>query len=86
MLEHLRDSLVELRETNNSLLSTKQNEVMKTLTVLAFLFLPISFMASLFGMSNIPLAATPPGFWFALGIMAIIAFSCLLYFRHKEWL
>lgn len=85
-LQHLRDSLSELRETNNSLLSTKQNEVMKTLTVLAFFFMPLSFLAALFGMSNIPFAATPPGFWMVLGGMVVIAILCLIYFKKKEWL
>src|SRR6185437_1261675 len=49
---HLREALVELRETNNSLLNTKQNEIMKTLTVMAFIFLPLSFFASLFQMNT----------------------------------
>ncbi len=85
-LQHLRDSLQEMRETNNSLLTTKQNDTMKTLTVLAFLFLPLSFVASLFGMSNIPLASTPPGFWQAAGMMLVLALSCLVYFKRKGWL
>ena len=86
LLDHLRESLVELRATNDSLLSTKQNEVMKTLTVLAFLFLPLSFMASLFGMSNIPGYATPPGFWLAAALMAILALGCIFFFKKKGWL
>ena len=85
-VEHLRESLVELRETNNSLLSTKQNDIMKTFTVLAFIFLPLSFLSSLFAMSNVPFVATAPGFWPVVLIMAIIAGACLVYFRRKGWL
>ncbi len=87
-LENLRDSLQELRETNNSLLSTKQNEIMKTLTVLAFVFLPLSFIASLFGMNarSIPIIGLPGDFWIIVGGMAVIAGSCFVYFKRKEWL
>ena len=52
LLEHLRESLTELRETNNSLLSTKQNEIMKTLTVLAFVTFPLMLISSIFGMNT----------------------------------
>jgi magnesium transporter len=88
LLEHLRESLQELRETNNSLLSTKQNEVMKTLTVLAFIFLPLSFVASLFGMNtqHIPIVGSPYDFWIVLGGMAVIALSSICFFRYKGWL
>ena len=85
---HLRESLEELRETNNSLLSTKQNEVMKTLTVVAFIFLPLTFITQIFGMSTpyLPLINEPGGFLLVLGGLAFIAAGCLLYFKRKGWL
>ncbi len=87
-LDNLRDSLTELRETNNSLLTTKQNEIMKTFTILAFFFLPISFVASVFGMNaqHIPLIGAPDDFWIILGGMGTIAATCFLYFKYKNWL
>jgi magnesium transporter len=87
-IENLRDALIELRETNNSLLSTKQNEITKSLTVVAFFFLPLSFIASLFGMSivYIPLARNPYAFWLITSFMGLVALSCFLYFTHKKWL
>ncbi len=87
-LENLRDSLSELRATNDSLLNTKQNEIMKTLTVLAFVFLPLQFIASLFGMNTInnPIIGLPADFWILLGGMGILAFTCFLYFKRKGWL
>ncbi len=87
-LEHLRESLVELRETNNSLLSTKQNEIMKTLTVLAFLFLPLSFIASMFGMNtlNNPIVGNAYDFYIIAGGMVVLAIGCFLYFKRKGWL
>ncbi|HVV39159.1 MAG TPA: CorA family divalent cation transporter [Candidatus Paceibacterota bacterium] len=87
-LDNLQSSMVELRETNNSLLSTKQNEVMKTLTVLAFLFLPLSFIAGVFGMNtmNNPIVGSAYDFWIIVSGMVVLAIGCFLYFKHKEWL
>jgi magnesium transporter len=87
-LMSLRDSFNELRATNDSLLNTKQNEIMKTLTVLAFVFLPLSFIASLFGMNTVhdPVVGRAFDFWIVLSGMVAIATGCFIYFRHKEWL
>ncbi len=86
-LDNLYSSLTELRETNNSLLSTKQNEIMKTLTVTAFVFLPLTFIGQLFGMSiPVPLMAAPYGFWIVLSVMGIVALSIFFYFKRKGWL
>ncbi len=87
-LENLHDSLTELRETNNSLLSTKQNEIMKTFTILAFFFLPMSFIAGLFGMNaeHMPIIGGPYDFWILLGSMLVVACTCFIYFKHKDWL
>lgn len=87
-IDNLHGSLSELRETNNSLLSTKQNEIMKTFTILAFFFLPISFMASLFGMNaeHIPIIGNQYDFWILLGGMAAVALCCFVFFKYKKWL
>jgi magnesium transporter len=86
-IDNLHNSLVELRETNNSLLSTKQNEIMKTLTVMAFVFLPLTFIGQLFGMSLIiPMAGNPFAFWIVLGMMVTVGTSIFLYFKQKGWL
>ena len=78
----------DLRTTNDSLLSTKTNEVMKVLTILAFITFPLSLIASIFGMNidSAPLANNPYGFWIVIGIMIALMISMFLYFRHKRWL
>jgi magnesium transporter len=88
ILENLREALIELRETNNSLLSTKQNETIKTFTVIAFFFLPLSFIAALFSMhtSDTPLVDMQGGFWIVLGVMALLAAVFFVYFKRKGWL
>lgn len=83
-LKSLHDSLRELRVTNDSLLNTKQNDIMKTLTVLNFIFLPITFVAALFAMDthNNP----TDNFWLILAGMCIITVSCVAFFRHRGWI
>jgi magnesium transporter len=87
-LGNLYDSLQELRATNDSLLNTKQNEIMKTLTVLAFLFLPLTFITGVFGMNTVndPIIGGPGDFYILTGGMVVIAVCCFVYFRHRDWL
>lgn len=82
------DSLHELRETNNSLLSTKQNETMKVFTILAFVTFPLSLIASIFSMDTIhdPVVGSPHDFWIVMGIMGVATIVMFWYFRHKKWL
>jgi magnesium transporter len=86
-LMSLRDSLKELRATNDSLLNTKQNEIMKNFTILAFLFLPLSFIAGVFGMNteHNPIIGSNFDFWIIVAGMAFVAAACFVYFRHKDW-
>ncbi len=80
--------VAELRETNNSILSTKENEIMKTLTIMAFVTFPLTLIAAIFSIEadSVPIIGSPNDFWYILGIMA---FACLLmfaYFKHRHWL
>lgn len=81
------ESLHELRETNNSLLTTKQNETMKVFTILAFVTFPLSLIASIFSMDTIhnPIVGMPHDFWLVMGIMAIAALLMFWYFKQKKW-
>ncbi len=80
--------LLELRETNNSLVSTKQNEVMKTFTIMAFTTLPLSLIAAVFGMNTqyTPVSGHPFDFWIIVAMMVVTALAFFGYFRHKGWL
>ncbi|HEX5774807.1 MAG TPA: CorA family divalent cation transporter [Candidatus Paceibacterota bacterium] len=78
----------ELRITNDSLLTSSQNEVMKTLTMMAFILAPASVLAGLFGMNmpNIPLAQHPYGFWIVVCLFFAISGGFYLVFKLKKWL
>ena len=87
-LEGNRETVLELRNTNDSLLSTKQNEVMKILTIMAFVTFPLSLIAAIFGMNTvyIPIIGTPGDFWIVMGIMGFATFLMFLYFKRKKWI
>jgi Mg2+ and Co2+ transporter CorA len=77
----------EMRKTNDSLLSASQNEVIKTLSVLAFASFPLSFIAALFGMNitHLPFVDEPGAFWFIVGVMLLSVGAILGIFRIKRW-
>ncbi len=80
--------VMELRETNNSLLSTKQNEIMKTLTIMAFVVFPLSLIAGIFGMNTayLPIVGVPGDFWIVIGIMGALTLGFFVFFKYKKWL
>ncbi len=82
------ESLHELRETNNSLLTTKQNETMKIFTIMAFVTFPLSLIAIILDMDSVhnPLRGMPYDFWIVIGIMAFASLLMFAYFRKKNWL
>ncbi len=82
------DSLNELRKTNDSLVSTKQNEVMKVLTIMAFITFPLSLIASIFGMNThfLPIVGASYDFWAIMSIMLVFTVSIFIVFKYKKWL
>ncbi len=82
------DSLTELRETNNSLVSTRQNEIMKTLTIMAFVTFPLTLVTSIFGMntSYLPFVGKPGDFFIVTGLMVLITGIFIVFFKYKRWL
>ena len=82
------DFLHELRETNNSLLFTKQNEAMKIIAILAFVTFPLSLIASVFSMNTVhtPIVGAPGDFWIIFVAMALVTFSMVIFFKYKKWL
>lgn len=83
-----KDYLNELRNTNDSLLTTKQNEIMKTLTILSFVVFPLSLIAGIFGMNseNMPLIGSPNDFSFIILLMLSLTVTMFIFFRNRKWL
>lgn len=67
--------------------SLRLNEVMKALTIVSTIFLPLSFIAGVFGMNfvHIPIAAHPLGFYLCCFGMLAIGFGMLAYFKWRKW-
>lgn len=87
-VNRLTNTLTELRETNMGLLTTKQNEIMKNLTIMAFITFPLTLFSSVFGMNTVetPIAGVENDFWIITGIMLVVSISFFIYFYFKKWL
>lgn len=93
IVETYREIASGLLDVYLSSQSAKLNEVMKVLTIIATIFMPMSFVASLYGMNfdtshpwNMPELGWPFGYVGALGLMAAIAAMLLWWFRREGWL
>ena len=66
----------------------KMNETMKVLTVISAIFIPLTFLAGIYGMNfhNIPELRSPYGYFILLGVMVIITILMIIYFKRKGWL
>ena len=88
ILESNRETLLGLRDTNDALLTTKTNEVMKTLTVMAFVTFPLMLVSSIFGMNTniLPIVGMPNDFWIIISGMALATVSMFIFFKYKKWI
>jgi magnesium transporter len=75
-------------ETYLSSVSNRMNEVMKVLTIIATIFIPLTFMAGVYGMNFkfMPELEWRVGYFIALALMAGVAVVMLMFFRRKKWL
>ena len=83
-----REMASELRETNIALIESRQSEIMKTLTVITFSFLPLELIALVFGMHvpGTPLEVEPNAFWIIISVMGIVVACMALFFIKKRWI
>jgi len=94
MVETYRELAGDAMSTYMTVVSNRMNEVMKVLTVIATIFIPLSFIAGLYGMNfdpdvsgwNMPELRWPFGYPFALGLMLVVAGGMLLHMWRRGWL
>jgi len=88
MLHDQKDVLSDLRATNDSLLTTKTNEIMKVLTATTFLVLPAALIGQLFGMNttHTPIVGMENDFWVITSLMGMLALTTLVFFKIKKWI
>jgi len=87
-VETFRDMLSGMHDTFLSSISNRMNEIMKVLTIIATIFIPVTFIAGIYGMNFefMPELKWKWGYFFVWGaIMATVIFM-LLFFKRKKWL
>jgi len=86
--ENYRDLVAGLFDIHFSVVANKTNDIIKFLTIFSAIWLPLSFIAGVYGMNfeNIPELKTRYGYFVVLGIMLFVAGILLLYFWRKGWI
>lgn len=85
--ETMRDVTAGLLDLYLSSVSNRMNEVMKTLTIIATIFIPITFIAGVYGMNfeYMPELKWKGAYFGAMGLMAAVAVGMIVWFRRKKW-
>ena len=93
IIENYRDRLSSLSDLYFSSISTRMNEVMKVLTVITTIFMPLTFIVGVYGMNfntdfpaNMPELNHPHGYPVVMGVMLVIFLGMLLFFWNLGWL
>lgn len=93
LLEIYRELGSDLRDLYLSSMSHRMNEIMKVLTIISTLFIPLTFIAGVYGMNfdtklpgNMPELEQPYGYVITLGVMGLITLLMLMYFVKKGWI
>ncbi len=87
-METFRDMLSGMIDTYLSSVSNRMNEVMKVLTIIATIFIPLTFVAGIYGMNfqYMPELRWPWAYFGVLGLMGVIVLLMIRYFKRKDWL
>jgi len=87
-IETFRDMISGMLDIYLSSISNKMNEVMKVLTIIATIFIPLTFIVGIYGMNfeYIPELKLHWGYFAVLFIMAVVSIIMIIYFRKKKWL
>ena len=70
------------------MLTTKQNETIKTLTIMAFITFPLTLFSSMFGMNTegTPIIGHQYDFWIIIAVMCTVAVFFFAFFKYKKWM
>jgi magnesium transporter len=87
-VELLRDMLSGSLDTYMTMVSNRMNEVMKVLTIIATVFIPLTFIAGIYGMNfeHMPELKWPFGYGAVWLVMIVVAAGMAFYFKRKKWL
>ena len=87
LLDNYKEVVEALEDTNESVISHRQNDVLRVLTVFSAVLLPVTFVASIFGMNvDYPGEGTAAGFWVIIAGMLAVIGGLVAFFRYKRWI
>ena len=87
LLDNFKEVVEALESTNESVISHRQNDVLRVLTVFSAILLPLTLIASVFGMNvAFPGNGTAAAFWIVVASLVCVAGALLGFFRYKRWL
>lgn len=87
VLENFKEIAEGLESTNESVISHRLNDVLRVLTAFSVILLPLTLLASIFGMNvHFPGYDTPAGFWIVIATMVVILVGMVAFFRRRGWL
>jgi magnesium transporter len=87
MLENYKEVIEALEDTNESVISHRVNDILRVLTVISVTLLPLTLLASIFGMNvHVPGEGSTEAFWIIVGAMVIMLVGLLAVFRRRGWL
>jgi magnesium transporter len=87
MLENYKEVAQALEETNESVLSHRVNDILRVLTAISVIVLPLTLIASVWGMNvGVPGEGDLTAFWIVVGAMGAILVAMVAYFRRRGWL
>jgi magnesium transporter len=87
LLDNFKEVVEALEDTNESVISHRHNDVLRLLTVFSVILLPLTLIASIFGMNvAYPGEGTHAAFWVIVASMVALIAALLAFFRFKRWL
>jgi magnesium transporter len=87
LLDNFKEVVEALEDTNESVISHRQNDVLRILTVVSVVLLPLTLITGIFGMNvRFPGWETATAFWAIAGGMLALAVGLIAFFRYKRWL
>lgn len=87
LIQSNREMTSDMRDNYQTINSNRMNEIMMTLTIVSTIFIPLTFIAGLYGMNftNMPELTADNGYFITLAVMAVMAGILLLLFKWKGW-
>jgi magnesium transporter len=87
LLDNYKEVVEALEDTNESVISHRQNNVLRVLTIISVTMLPLTLITGIFGMNvRFPGFDSASLFWAIIGAMAVVLIGTLGFFRYKRWL